>query len=54
MICKNEKYNFFRFYLHKDKNINTFKQDNFDFSSISEYIGIRQVKELRLRVEVVE
>jgi len=54
MISKSEKYNFFRFSLHKDQNINIFKQDDVDFSSISEYIGKKEIKQLRLRVEAIE
>ncbi len=52
MISKNEKYNFLRFSF--DKNTKTYKQDKDDFSSVSEYIGKKEIKQLRLRVEAIE
>jgi hypothetical protein len=52
MICKNEKYNFLRF--SYDQNTKRYKQDKVDFSSVTEYIGKKEIKQLRLRVEAIE
>ena len=52
MICKNEKYNFLRF--SYDQNTKRYQQDKVDFSSVTEYIGKKEIKQLRLRVEAIE
>jgi hypothetical protein len=52
MIYKNEIYNFLRFSFDQKSKI--FKNDNGDFSSVSEYIGKKEIKRLRLRVDSIE